>query len=154
LDQQLINHAEEIKTLVRNIARNFRQHVLEQISQYGFTVPQLLLMQEVYNHPGITLKELSERLGLAKSTVSGIVDRLEMQGAVIRSRAKDDRRAVNISLSPKIIELRDSLNIIRNNYLAGLLKDLEADEIEKIIYGLNKLNSLMEAQGKEPRFYQ
>lgn len=149
MEKRLNGYAEEIKNLFRSIERNLRNYILEQVSDYGFTVPQLMVMHELYNHPGITLKELSELMGLAKSTVCGIIDRLELQGAVIRSRDPDDRRAVKISLAPEMLKIKDSLNIIKTNYLAGLLKHVDESEIEQIISGLKRLNSLMEDHKRE-----
>lgn len=140
--------AEEIKNLFREIHKNFRTYIASQIGEHNFTVPQLMVLQELYNHPNITLKELSELVGLAKSTVCGIVDRLEMQGAVIRVRDTGDRRNVIISLSPGVSELTDTVNIIKKNYLSGLLKNIEQSEVDKIIYGLKALNELMEEQKK------
>lgn len=140
--------AEEIKNLLREIQKSFRKYVASQIGQHNFTVPQLMVLQELYNHPRLTLKELSELVGLANSTVCGIVDRLELQGAVIRVRDTGDRRNVKISLSPKVSELTDTVNIINKNYLAGLLKKIDQSEIDKIIYGLRMLNTLTEEQKK------
>ncbi|KNZ70418.1 transcriptional regulator, MarR family [Thermincola ferriacetica] len=148
MEDKIRDYAEEIKSLFRSLLKNFRCQMLEQISDYGFTVPQLMLMQELYNYPEITLKELSERMGLAKSTVSGIVDRLEQQGAVTRLRDTGDRRTVKISLTPRMLEIKESMNMIKHNYLAGLLEGVDREEIEKIIYGLKRLNSLMESKSK------
>ncbi|PKM80967.1 MAG: MarR family transcriptional regulator [Firmicutes bacterium HGW-Firmicutes-14] len=145
--KQLNSYAGEIKNLFRCIGKNYRNYVLEQVSKCGFTVPQLMVMHEVYNYPGITLKELSEKMGLAKSTVCGIIDRLEARDAVTRTRDTNDRRSVRISLTPKVTELQDSLNVIRTNYLAGLLEHCEADEIKNLVSGLRKLNNLMEEKG-------
>lgn len=142
------DYAEEIKNLFRSIGKNFRNYILAQTGEHSFTVPQLMVMQELYSHPEITLKELSELMGLAKSTVCGIVDRLETQGAVIRTRDPEDRRTVKISLSPKVSELTDTINIVKTNYLAGLFKKVEPSEVEKIIYGLRLLNKLMEEHEK------
>ncbi len=146
--ENLNDYAEEIKNLFRSIGKNFRNYILAQTGEHNFTVPQLMVMQELYSHPGITLKELSELMGLAKSTVCGIVDRLETQGAVIRTRDPEDRRTVKISLSPKVSELTDTINIVKTNYLAGLFKKVETSEVEKIIYGLRLLNKLMEEHEK------
>lgn len=136
--------AEEIKDLLKNIIKNFKGKITGHISGYGFTIPQLQLLQVLYNHPDITLKELSTHLGLAKSTVSDIVDRLEAQGAVIRVRSTEDRRTVRISLSPKSCEIEESIKILKMNYLAEILHSASNEEVEKILEGLKLLNSLME----------
>lgn len=139
---RLNDYAEEVKNLLRSINKNYRSYVLDQIGEHNLTVPQLMVLQELYHHPNITLKELSELVILAKSTVCGIVDRLEMQGAVIRVRDPEDRRTVKISLSREVSEITDTVNIIKKNYLAGLLKKIEPSEVEKIVYGLRLLNNL------------
>ena len=145
----LNDYAEEIKNLFRSINKKSRNYVLSQVGHCSFTVPQIMVMQELYSHPDITLKELSELMGLAKSTVCGIIDRLETQGAVIRKRDTEDRRAVKISLAPKMSEITDSINVIKKNYVVGLLRKVETSEVEKIVYGLRKLNALMEDHKQE-----
>lgn len=140
--------AEELKNLFRSISKNFRSYVLAQIGEYNFTVPQLMVLQELYYHPNITLKELSQFVGLAKSTVCGIVDRLEMQGAVVRIRDEGDRRTVKISLSPGVSEISDMANVIKKHYLAGLLKKIAPADVDKIIDSLRMLNALMEDNKK------
>ncbi len=142
------DYTEEIKNLFRSIIKNLRSYVLAQLGEHNLTVPQLMVLQELYQHPNVTLKELSELVGLAKSTVCGIVDRLEMHGDVIRVRDSKDRRTVRISLSPKVSELKDKICIIKKNYLAGLLSKTESSELEKIINGLRMLNKLTEEYKK------
>lgn len=143
-----IKQAEEMKELLKNIIKNYKFMINESIKRYGFTVPQIQLLKVLYHHPGITLKELSDHLGLAKSTVSGIVDRLEAQGTVTRIRSTDDRRTVKISLSPKASDIKDSIIIFKNDYLAGILNDISSEEVEKILTGLKLLNNLMEKKNR------
>lgn len=145
---KLNDYAEEIKNLFRSIEKSFRGYMSAQIGEHNLTVPQLLVLQELYHHPNITLKELSELVGLAKSTVCGIVDRLEMNGAVNRVRDQEDRRTVKISLSPQVSELSDTVNIIKKNYLVALLKKAGDAEVAKIVDGLRILNELMEEHKK------
>lgn len=135
--------SEEIKSLFRSITTNFRAAIAEHVGDEGFTYPQIMLMQELYNTPGITLIELSHKLGLAKSTVSGIVDRLVKQGAVIRTTPDDDRRTVRLSLAPKRLEFQTTINLIKHNYMAEMLKDADPEELEEILNGLRKLKKLV-----------
>lgn len=136
--------AEKINTLLKSIIKNFHRHLYDRICTYGITVPQLMLLREVYINPEISIRELSEKLGLAKSTVSGIVDRLERQGAVSRVRDENDRRVVKIKMEPKSLAIRETLVAIKTNYLANLIKGLAPQETDMIVDSLNKLNELME----------
>jgi MarR family transcriptional regulator, lower aerobic nicotinate degradation pathway regulator len=46
-----------------------------------------------------TMNELARLLGLDKSSVSGLVDRAERRGLVVRIPSTDDRRAVRVGLT-------------------------------------------------------
>jgi DNA-binding MarR family transcriptional regulator len=52
------------------------------------------------SEPGLSHGELAERLFAQRSTVSGIVDRLEDRGVVARETDPDDRRGLRLSLTP------------------------------------------------------
>lgn len=150
MEPALIQQAEQLKDLIRTLNRKFRQYMMVQTVGCGLTVPQIHLMQELYQNPGITLGELSVRLGLAKSTVSGIVDRLEKQGKVVRKRNENDRRVVHIDLSPEENQLGESISLMRTNYLAGLMGSMDQEEIQGLIIGLMKINQLMIEQTDGP----
>lgn len=143
MEPVLVQQAEQLKDLIRILNRKLRQYMTVQTVGCGFTVPQLHLMQELIQNPGISLGELSTKLGLAKSTVSGIVDRLEKQGKVIRKRNDQDRRVVHIDLSPDIKQFGENLSYMRTNYLTELLSSMTPHEISGLIEGLEKINHLM-----------
>lgn len=149
MEPVLVQQAEQLKDLIRILNRKFRQYMTFQTVGSGFTVPQLHLMQELLQNPGISLGELSTKLGLAKSTVSGIVDRLEKQGKVIRKRNDQDRRVVHIDLSPEIKQFSENLSYMRTNYLTELLSAMTSQEITGLIEGLEKINQLMSIETTE-----
>lgn len=135
-----------VNELLKNINNNYRGLIFDLAKEFGYTVPQLILMRHVYLQPEITIKELSQSMGLAKSTVSGIVDRLEARNAVVRIRDEADRRSVKVSLGPAMSELHQGLQLLKSNYMANLLDKAQPGDIEIIIDGLQKLNDLMESQ--------
>lgn len=143
MQEDSINYAEEIMTLFRSIQKNFRDYMFTKTREHGFTTPQLLLIFELSTNPGIKLNDLSDRLGLSKSTVSGIVDRLEVQGVVERNIPKNNRRIVELYLSKDFLERKDILRL-KEKYFLDIAKNIEPEEAEKIIYALEKLNYLTE----------
>ncbi|MEU8244272.1 MarR family transcriptional regulator [Actinoplanes missouriensis] len=53
--------------------------------------------------------ELAAYLGLDKSTMSGLIDRAERRGLLARGKNPDDRRAVDVFLTPAGAELTERL---------------------------------------------
>lgn len=142
MNENSVDYTEKIIELYKLLWEDFHEIASVQFRKYKFTAPQSMTIRQLYSTPYITLKELSERLSLSKGTVSGIVDRLENQGIVIREIPKDNRRTVRLSLSPAFIEDVDFI-YIKKGYLSNIFKDTNLKDIEKIIYGLEKFHSIL-----------
>ncbi|HWQ43400.1 MAG TPA: MarR family transcriptional regulator, partial [Desulfosporosinus sp.] len=110
------NPSERVVYLFKAVHKIYRDQVYEKSRQYGFTGPQLGLIIGLSKNPYITLTEMSECLGLCKSTVSGMVDRLVGQGVVIREIPEDNRRIVRLSLSPEF-QNNNVLKELANKYI-------------------------------------
>ena len=84
---------------IRIINHTSDTFVKSEISRGELTTPQLNVMMELVSEDGLSLKELSARLNLSHSTVSGIVDRLESRGFVVRKQDASDGRFTRIYTS-------------------------------------------------------
>lgn len=142
LQQSWNDSADRILELFKSLQKQFREQLFEKYKQCGYTGPQLEVVFALHKKPYLTLHELSDYLGLSKSTVSGIVDRLVEHGTVVREVPKDNRRIVRLSLSEEFLVGND-LIALKDNYFHSLLKDAEPEDISKIIVGLEKLCELV-----------
>jgi DNA-binding MarR family transcriptional regulator len=83
---------------------------------------------------------------LAKSTVSGIVDRLTKQGVVVREIPEDNRRIVKLSISEDFKKNNDICKMKKiyiSNLISNGIKKMDPEEVEKIIYGLRQFSLLL-----------
>lgn len=67
----------------------------------GVNQSQCFLLVEIGRKPGISVKELAERLRTDKSVISRSVEELVQKGFVERKPSKEDRRYVELSLLQK-----------------------------------------------------
>jgi DNA-binding MarR family transcriptional regulator len=65
------------------------------------TGPQLTVLKILETLGDLSLSELSDRIRAQNSTVTGIIDRMEREGLVVRARSTEDRRVVHIQLTDK-----------------------------------------------------
>lgn len=65
------------------------------------TLTQLIALQYICHIPNITLKELADKLVIAQSSASELVDRLVKLNYVDRKISPEDRRKIILNLSPK-----------------------------------------------------
>jgi len=72
--------------------------------------------------------ELATHLGLDKSTISGLIDRAEKRGFLARARSADDRRAVEVFLTPAGRELTTRIYTEVRRELDPMMNVLSADQ--------------------------
>lgn len=65
----------------------------------GLTYPQYIAMLALWEHDGVTVSELGERLCLDSGTLTPLLKRLETSGLVARQRDAEDERRVRIALT-------------------------------------------------------
>jgi len=139
--------AEETDYHLRAIRQILRQPVEAEFSRGGLTGPQRSVMHFLVNSGGLSLKELSRQVGLAHSTVSGIVDRLETQGLVERRTNETDRRVTRIVPSKLVRDyVRNTLPSLTVNPLTDALRRASPGERIAIAEGLRILLRVL--QGK------
>jgi DNA-binding MarR family transcriptional regulator len=136
------NPSEKVIFLFKSIQKIYKDLIFEKSREYGFTGPQIGLIIGLTKNPYSTLNEISQWMGLSKSTVSGIVDRLVAQGVVIREIPENNRRIVRLSLSPEF-QKNNVIKDFKDKYIADIFRDADEEEIEKIISGLEILYRLM-----------
>ena len=145
-DELVQKQADEIIEIFKNIKKAISSKFEKSAKKYGFTAPQLGVIFHLYVMPSITLQALSEHMGLTKSTVSGIVDRLEKQGVVTREIPKDNRRIVRLSISEEFKKNNDICQMKKEfitGFIADAIKKTDSDEVNKMIDGLKQFNILL-----------
>lgn len=73
------------------------------------TAPQATLLRVMDPDQPATMSSLATVLACHASNVTGLVDRLEEQGLVMRRPSEEDRRVKHICLTPRGREARDNL---------------------------------------------
>jgi DNA-binding MarR family transcriptional regulator len=108
---------------------------------------QLLVDELRQSGDGLSLSELSRRMGLAHSTVSGIVTRLERRNLVERTTRPDDRRFASIELTrPAKGWVKHELKDSRLAPLAKALERARPAERTAILRGISALRALLTAR--------
>ena len=109
----------------------------------GITAPQGMVMGILSKEKTMKITELSSKLSLSNSTVSGIIDRLEKQGMVERNRSEEDRRVVHVSVSPDFTGLHQNFHKRLEENIGNVLNKGNPEELAKIFVGLDTLKTLL-----------
>ncbi len=138
--------AQELDRNLREVRRILRKPVEEETARLGLTPPQLSIMRALFRSKGMSLKDLSREVGLAHSTVSGVVDRLEKKGMVTRRPDPSDRRVTRILIPAHLRKLgQKRIDELTIHPLAEALKRATAAERRTICQGVAILRRVIES---------
>ncbi|MDI3480506.1 MAG: hypothetical protein PWQ97_161 [Tepidanaerobacteraceae bacterium] len=141
-----INRSVEVARLFKEVMTLFRHHMGKCVEGMGLTMPQSMVIGILSKFGKMKISELSDRLGLSNSTVSGIIDRLEKQGIVTRERSIEDRRVVYVSLCSDFEEIHKDFHKKVEESLVNIISKGTPEEIDKIIEGFKTIKKLFESQ--------
>lgn len=131
---------------LKRIGHLFKHGMGKHFSSIKLTGPQGMLMGILTHDGEMKISELSEKIELSNSTVSGIIDRLEKQGLVERTRSTEDRRVVYVKVSAQFQkDSKSTFCKIEKNF-EDIMEKATLEEIDTILKGLDTLEKLMDAQ--------
>lgn len=144
-----ISNGLKILKLLKQIGNTIKQMMKYECKEYDITGPQGMLMGILAHYGEMKVSDLSQKLGLSNSTVSGILDRLEKQGLVERIRSKEDRRVVYVSVTPEFKEKFQRHFKEAERKFEELISRASQEDLNKIIEGLEVLKKVLEMKGNE-----
>tara|TARA_R110000787_G_scaffold129086_1_gene240883 strand:- start:1021 stop:1464 length:444 start_codon:yes stop_codon:yes gene_type:complete len=116
----------------RAIARTFS----ERIARHGISMGLWPFLRALWDHDGLTQRELSERVRMKGPTTVAALNKLEDKGLVRRKANKSDARKINVYLTPlgrKIYRLvMPDVEAVNRQMMASLSPD-EQDAFKDLI---------------------
>jgi MarR family 2-MHQ and catechol resistance regulon transcriptional repressor len=85
--------------LLAECLQGFERFSGETVRRSGLTHAQFDIIATLGNTPGMTYKELGDKTLITKGTLTGVIERLESKGLVLRTRCLDDKRSFYVALS-------------------------------------------------------
>ena len=116
---------------------------MEALEPLGITFSQLLSLLVLWEKSPRSVKEIGQALGSTFSTVSPLLQRLEVSGFVRRVRDVEDERRVWVHITEKGLNLREPVIEVRK-ILAGRVK-MTDDELISLRKTLQQFSSELDA---------
>ncbi len=141
-----------IKEIVDAIRRLYRAVYLDSSKmsrQFGLTGAQSGVLRNLFAHGALSSADLSRKLYVTPSNITGVIDRLEKKGLVERTRKVGDRRVALITLTEKGNELSKSLPDPIEKKLISELIDLEPEHVQLLSMAMNQIINLIDTKGVE-----
>ena len=127
-----LESVKKMEKRLRYISGMIKQNGRKILTNYPITSPQFVALQWLLEEGDLTIGELSNRISLAFSTTTDLVDRMERNDLVERVRDTSDRRVVRIHLLEKGKLIIKEVIQKRQEYLGEVLGKFSDDEKETL----------------------
>lgn len=127
--------AAEVVQSFMMISKTLARFSQKNAERLGLTLQQLGVLNTIYYSPSLTLKKITERLFIPKSTASVSVDELVNLGLVERKASEKDRREINLILTDKGKEISKKSLENPTSYLAMIwaLEKIAGEDIDNLL---------------------
>ena len=133
----LINQIQKISS------RKFNE-LLKEKNIDEFNGSQGVILYSLWNNRELTIKEIGKITGLAKTSLTSMLDRMEEKGLIRRKDNSEDKRSIKIMLTDKAKELEKDYNDISNKMSNIFYKNFSDKEINEIENYLERIISNLE----------
>jgi len=124
-----------IEVFMRRSMRNFILYA----RQNGLSMTQVAAMFQIHRKGISNVSDIGDELGITNPAASQLLERLVLQGLVVRTEDPNDRRLKQIALSKQgEVVLQESIHA-RQKWLEDLAERISPEEQEQVIAALNIL---------------
>lgn len=136
----------QIEKNLRMVDFIIRKKGREILNDFNITGPQFTALQWLISDEKMTIGELSQKMSLACSTITDLIDRMEKSNLVLRTKDEQDKRVVRLQVQPVGHDLVKKVLEKRQMYLNEKLSAFT--EKDKLFLS-DSLKALYEAMGDE-----
>ena len=129
-------------SIIENLSEMSIQYfaLVRQLSaKFELTLSQTLILLSI-SFDGITMSDLSEKLGIDISTMTRNIQRIEKKGLVKRSPNPNDKRSIKLFLSDRGSTLSNSINLEISTSLDNILEKYDLKTSNQIKNNLENLS--------------
>jgi DNA-binding MarR family transcriptional regulator len=137
---------EQIVVALRRIVRAIGIHSQKLVEDYGITVPQLLTLQEAARIGKASPSVLGREIHVSRSTMTGILGRLEKRGLISRAHDTDDRRRMIVKVTDMGSAVLARTPSLLQERFHQELSALEKWEHTTLLAALQRIASMMDVE--------
>ena len=126
----------KLTVMSKKLARIYRQ----KLQGFNLTNSQFYILSALYEKDGVSIGTLGKKVRLDNATLTGIIDRLERDGYIKRTASVDDRREINIYLTPKGAGIKGKIkkvHIESEKQILGIVAQAEVNAINSAYVKIN-----------------
>lgn len=119
--------------------QSIEKQVIKDIKSHGLNLTEFAVLELLYHKGDQPIQAIGQKVLLASSSITYVVDKLEKKAYLVRTACPKDRRVTYASMTEKGKTLMDTVFPKHEQVIHGLFGALNREEKETMINQLKKL---------------
>ena len=133
-------HSSEFAKLWARLTKDYKAH-MDQALAPALTESQLTVLELLSEQPRMKPSEFIPYLSTTPAAITMLLDRMEKNELILRSRDDRDRRIVWVTLTEKGKQEAQRGMVIREDFISGTLSKISSHNQQLLVYLLSKITS-------------
>ncbi|EJO69831.1 MarR family winged helix-turn-helix transcriptional regulator [Leptospira kirschneri] len=128
--------------LISRIRDEFHKHLNQELKEKNLsplTTSHADILFALVKKNKAQMQDIAKMINRDKSTLTALVDKLEVLGLVVRTKDSEDQRIIHLELTPKADSVRPVLLGISRSLLGNLYRGFTESEKKELVRLLMKL---------------
>jgi DNA-binding MarR family transcriptional regulator len=137
---------ERLTDIIMQLQRCFLTRLSQELAAGQVSFPQFFLLGHLSGSDPLSMGEIAERMQHTTAAATGLIDRLENLGYVLRQPSSQDRRKILVAITPKGTELVNRIREDMVQNLGSLMTFLSEEEQRMWLQIYEKIHSYCRTQ--------
>lgn len=130
-------------------SNKFEKIVKEDVSSYQLNITEFSVLELLFHKGKQTTQTIKEKILIASSSTTYVIDQLENKGYVERQVSEKDKRVTYVQISEKGKILMEDIFPQHAETIENCFSNFEEDELEQLLKLLAKMNRQLDKQPKK-----
>lgn len=134
-------------TKIKQLGDRIFEKILSRKNIDAFNGPQGRILYVLWQSDGISIREVSDKCGLALTSLTTMLERMEKTGLIRREQDGKDRRKTKLYLTEKARDLQNDYDAVSNEMTDIYYQGFSASEIGQFESYLDRIRENLEGWG-------
>lgn len=131
---------QNLSYLIIKASRHLKNKLDKALKEFDITAAQFSVIIQIYSsdHP-IMAAEIAQKLGSDRPTISGIINRLEKKGIILKIDNREDKRSSYLEINKKFNKLVEEIKNISDELTINIFSIYSKEETKQFTGMILKL---------------
>jgi MarR family transcriptional regulator, 2-MHQ and catechol-resistance regulon repressor len=125
-------------------SRAIQERIRDDMTKYNLSITDFSVLEVLYHKGKQTIQQIGKSILISSSSMTYVIDKLELKGLLKRNSCPDDRRVIHVTLTNTGLELMKVIMPKHEEFIDDTFGSLNTNEVDTLVLLLKKIKARVE----------